>query len=99
MIRPILLAMAIGLAPAAWAQTTTGDRVPGPTTAQAPREGANSFTQEQARRRMEESGLREVRDLVLGDDGVWRGSATTAQGQRMRVNMDYQGNVTVGAQQ
>lgn len=97
MIRPIALALAIamGAAPAALAQSTPSEPVPGPTTAQGARTGANSFTEDQARRRMEEVGLREIRDLTLGNDGVWRASAATPQGRPVQVNMDYQGVITL----
>lgn len=98
MTRPIVLAMAlaVGLAPAGWAQSTTTQPVPGPTTAQQgapPR--ANSFTEDQARRRMADAGLREIRNLTLGEDGVWRAAAVTPQGRAVQVNMDYQGVITL----
>lgn len=94
------LAVAIGMAPAAWAQRTPTDPVPGPTTAQGERTGANSFTEDQARRRMEEAGLRSIHNLQLGEDGVWRAGALTPEGRTVQVTMDYQGSLTLrGAQQ
>jgi len=59
----------------------------------APVAGANSFTEAQARSRMEAAGFTGVSDLVKDKDGVWRGKAAKA-GTPMTVSLDYQGNVT-----
>ncbi|WP_207539092.1 PepSY domain-containing protein [Sabulicella rubraurantiaca] len=55
--------------------------------------GANSFTESQARSRMEGAGFSQVSDLRRDDNGVWRGTATR-DGRRVQVSVDYQGNVT-----
>jgi hypothetical protein len=61
--------------------------------AAAPAAGANSFTQEQARERIEAAGYTNVTGLVQDPNGVWRGNATIA-GQTQAVILDYQGNIS-----
>ena len=60
---------------------------------QAPVPGANSFTESQARSRIEGAGFGGVTGLHKDDQGIWRGHATRA-GQPVAVALDYQGNVT-----
>jgi len=71
------------------AVTTTA--APSRTTA-APVEGANSFTEGQARSRIEERGYAQVTDLKMDDKGVWRGQAMK-DGKTSMVALDYQGNI------
>jgi hypothetical protein len=59
----------------------------------APAAGANSFTEGQAKSRMEAAGYSGVAGLMKDKDGVWRGKATKA-GSTMDVTLDFQGNVT-----
>lgn len=54
--------------------------------------GANSFTESQARSRLESVGYSQVGGLAKGDDGIWRGSAMR-NGAAVRVGVDYKGNV------
>jgi hypothetical protein len=58
-----------------------------------PAAGANSFTEGQAKSRMEAAGYTTVTGLAKDKDGVWHGKATKA-GTSMDVTLDYQGNVT-----
>lgn len=58
----------------------------------APVEGANSFTEEQAKERIEAVGYAGVGGLKLDDKGVWQASATK-DGKTVMVSLDYQGNV------
>ena len=58
----------------------------------APVAGANSFTEGQARDRIQEKGFTQVNALSLDSKGVWRGKAMK-NGQSVDVSMDYQGNV------
>ncbi|WEZ85552.1 PepSY domain-containing protein (plasmid) [Rhizobium sp. 32-5/1] len=60
--------------------------------ATAPVEGANSFTEEQAKERIVETGYGDVTELKLDDQGVWQGKATK-DGKSVMVSMDYQGNI------
>jgi len=54
--------------------------------------GANSFTEQQARARIEERGLSDVRDLRKDENSIWRGTAMR-NGVSVSVALDYQGNV------
>jgi putative membrane protein len=59
----------------------------------APVNGANSFTEGQAKSRIEAAGYSDVSGLMKDKDGIWRGKASKA-GTMMTVSLDYQGNVT-----
>ena len=59
----------------------------------APASGANSFTEGQAKARIESRGYSNVTNLAKDDAGVWRGKAEKDQ-KSMDVSLDYQGNVT-----
>ena len=61
-------------------------------TAAAPVKGANSFTMDEARRRIEAGGFTQVTDLKKDNDGIWRGQAMK-DGASVPVFCDYQGNV------
>ena len=57
-----------------------------------PAKGANSFTEAQAKSRIEEKGFTHVTGLAKDKDGVWRGKATKGAASH-DVALDYQGNV------
>lgn len=57
-----------------------------------PTPGANSFTEGQARERIENQGFTNVGEMRRSGDGIWRGMATK-DGQRTAVWLDYQGEV------
>jgi opacity protein-like surface antigen len=59
----------------------------------APVAGANSFTEGQAKSRIESNGFSNVAELRKDDQGVWRGKATK-DGRTVAVSLDFQGNVT-----
>ena len=59
----------------------------------APVAGANSFTEGQAKSRIESNGFSNVTELRKDDQGVWRGKATK-DGRNVAVSLDFQGNVT-----
>ncbi len=59
----------------------------------APAAGANSFTEGQAKSRIESNGYANVGDLRKDDQGVWRGKAMK-DGKSVNVSLDFQGNVT-----
>ncbi|KPF45127.1 PepSY domain-containing protein [Rhizobium sp. G187] len=94
-------ALVCASAVSAYAQTTTVPATDGDTpavatpdtpNAPAPVEGANSFTEAQAKERIEAAGYTAVTDLKLDDKGVWQATATK-DGKSMSVAMDYQGNI------
>jgi hypothetical protein len=58
----------------------------------APVAGANSFTEAQAKSRIEARGYTNVSGLKKDDAGVWRGSASQG-GKTVNVSVDFQGNV------
>ena len=68
----------------------------------APAAGANSFTEAQAKSRIEAAGYSNVAGLSKDKDGIWRGKAvrasatggsTTLGSTTVDVTLDYQGNV------
>lgn len=58
----------------------------------APVEGANSFTESQAKDRIEQAGYTEVKDLKKDDKGVWNATGTK-DGKPVSIALDYQGNI------
>src|SRR3954465_9012773 len=60
----------------------------------APAAGANSFTEGQAKARIESRGYGNVSELAKDKEGLWRGKAMK-DGKSVNVTLDYQGNVTV----
>jgi len=81
---------------AAQAQTPTTAPTPSPNApaeANAPLPGANSFTEGQAKSRLETNGYTAVSELKKDDNGVWKGRATH-DGQPVIVSVDYRGNIT-----
>jgi hypothetical protein len=80
----------------ALAQTATTSPVPSPkgdADKNAPLPGANSFTEGQAKSRLEANGYSQVGPLTKEADGVWKGSATHG-GTKVNVTVDYRGNIT-----
>lgn len=86
---------------------TTGAAAPGPARTESGQEavridegtrlgnleaGANSFTEGQARSRIEAAGFSNVEELRKDGNGVWRGRAMRG-GQQVEVGLDYRGNV------
>ena len=63
----------------------------------APVAGANSFTEGEAKSRIEKMGFSNVSDLKKDDKGVWRGRAMK-DGKSVDVSVDYQGNVVQAAE-
>ena len=54
--------------------------------------GANSFTEGQAKSRIESDGFANVTELKKDDSGVWRGKAQK-NGKSVNVGLDFKGNV------
>jgi hypothetical protein len=65
---------------------------PGQNNSNAPVAGRNSFTESQARSKIEEAGYSKVTDLRKDDNGVWRGKASKG-GSSTSVSLDFEGNV------
>jgi hypothetical protein len=64
----------------------------GANNSNAPVAGANSFTESQAKSRIEAGGYSNVTELKKDDNGVWRGKAMK-DGKTSAVSVDFQGNV------
>ena len=58
----------------------------------APVAGSNSFTEAQAKERIEKAGYGGVTALKLDDKGLWQSNATK-DGKSVSVTLDYQGNI------
>ena len=61
-----------------------------------PVQGRNSFTEGEAKSRIEKSGFTDVSKLAKDDNGVWRGQAMK-DGTQVDISLDYQGNVITGS--
>jgi hypothetical protein len=76
---------------------TTGDETKkqeGSGSSAEATEGRNSFTEGQAKSRIEKSGFSDVTGLAKDDKGVWNGKATK-DGKQVNVQVDFQGDVLV----
>ena len=73
--------------------STPAIATPGTQNPEAPVAGENSFTEDQARERIEEAGYAGIKDLKLDGQGIWRATATK-DGKSVTVSLDYQGNIT-----
>ncbi len=65
----------------------------GGTNPAAPVAGANSFTEAQAKDRIEKAGYTAVSGLAKDANGIWRGKGAKG-GTTTDVSVDFQGNVT-----
>ncbi|HUZ73022.1 MAG TPA: hypothetical protein VMU87_08545 [Stellaceae bacterium] len=87
---------------AAFAQTAASNQSPTPSavatgnadskTAAAPIAGANSFTESEARSRLEAHGYTDVTELMKDDQSIWRGKAMK-DGKPVTIALDFQGNI------
>ena len=101
---PILaavLSVALGTA-AAMAQTTTAPADSSNTTVSSKgvvvlspaelKKGANSFTEAQAKSRIEDQGFSAVTGLTKNGDGIWWATASK-DSKSVKVGLDFQGNI------
>jgi hypothetical protein len=95
-MKPRYLAGAIAIcaltAAGALAQTNPAISTTPANTSATPLAGANSFTEGEARNRIEARGFTAVSDLKKDDQGIWRGTAAK-DGQTVKVALDFKGNV------
>ena len=93
-------ALATLIVGSAFAATTPNDNAPSNPAVKttdvnnpgAPASGANSFTMNQAKERIEARGYGNVTGLAKDDKGVWHAKAMK-DGKPANVALDYQGNV------
>jgi len=64
----------------------------GKNNSDAPVAGRNSFTEGQAKSKIEDAGYANVTELKKDDNGIWRGRASKG-GSATAVSVDFQGNV------
>ena len=64
----------------------------GQNNSNAPVAGHNSFTEGQAKSKIEDAGFNNVTELKKDDNGIWRGKASKG-GTSASVSVDFQGNV------
>jgi len=88
-----IFASLVSLGAHAQTATTSPKPAPAPADANAPLPGANSFTEGQAKSRLEANGYTAIGELKKDDNGVWKGTATHT-GQKVTVSVDYRGNIT-----
>jgi hypothetical protein len=99
-LRIVLALCAAVTASTAMAQTPAAKSGPnnnavnsaGQNNSNAPVAGRNSFTEGQAKTRIEGAGYTNVSDLKKDDKGVWRGKAAKG-GATSNVSVDFEGNV------
>ena len=97
----LLLTATSLLAGPSWAQNPPATDRPnnnavnssGQKNSDKPVSGANSFTEGQAKSKIEAAGYTQVSGLKKDDNGVWIGSATKGD-KKVNVKVDFQGNVT-----
>jgi hypothetical protein len=81
------------MSPAASPPATNPPMATAPSTdPNAPLPGANSFTETQAKQRIEKAGFTQVRNLKKDDQGIWRAAAKQGDKQTT-VALDFRGNV------
>jgi hypothetical protein len=62
-------------------------------TVASPAKGHSSFTESQAKGRLEKAGYSNIGALKKNDAGAWEGTASK-DGKSVTVTLDYKGNVT-----
>ena len=96
----LISAVLIAAATSAFAQNPPAQSGPsnnavnsrGENNSNAPVAGRNSFTEGQAKSKIEGAGYTNVSELKKDDNGVWRGKAMK-NGKSVDVSLDFQGNV------
>ena len=93
MVNSHLLFIAPLAATMAAAQAQSTQPAPGgaaPAAVMSPEAGANSFTEAQAKSRMEKEGFSNITSLAKDADGIWRAKAMK-DGKAMDVALDFKG--------
>ena len=92
-----LSGMAFAQSSATERTTTTPPAISNPSnaakTTAAPVAGKNSFTEGEAKKRLEDHGYTQVSELSKDTQSIWHAKAMKA-GRTAMVSLDYQGNIT-----
>ena len=88
----LISSAALAQAPAQSGPNNNAINTTGQNNSSAPVAGSNSFTEGQAKGRIEDAGYTNISELKKDDNGVWRGKATKG-GATKNVSIDFQGNV------
>src|SRR5712672_1266882 len=88
----LLSAAAFAQQPNSQSNTPAVNTPNSPPNPGAPVPGANSFTEGQAKSRIESNGYTNVVGLQKDAQGVWHGTASK-DGRSVPVSLDFQGNV------
>ena len=91
----VAIAMSVSAAQSQPAKSGPGNNAvnsPDTKNSNQPVAGRNSFTEGQAKSRIEDAGYTNVMNLKKDDNGVWRGKASKG-GASVNVSVDFQGNV------
>ena len=91
-MRLVTLLAALAVSTTAAVAQTPAVKSPSTQNPAAPVPGANSFTEGQAKSRIESSGYTQVSGLTKDSNGFWTGSATK-DGKKVNIKLDFQGNV------
>lgn len=92
-MRLVTLFAALAISSSAAIAQTPAVKSPSANNPAAPVPGANSFTEGQAKSKIESQGYTNVSSLKKDDKGIWTGTATKS-GNKVNVRLDFQGNVT-----
>ncbi len=95
-MRKLVLAAFIATVPfgSAYAQMNTpATTSPDMTATEGLKSGANSFTEMQAKDRIEKAGFSSVAGLTKNSDGMWIGKAMR-NGKEVMVTLDFKGNIS-----
>ena len=88
------IAMALAATPAvSQTNNAVNTNAAHPTTSPTATQGANSFTEAQAKDRIMKAGYSSVEALTKNTDGIWSGKATK-NGNAVTVMLDYKGNIS-----
>lgn len=91
-MRLLTLVAAMAISTTAAMAQTPAVKDPSSNNPAAPVAGANSFTEGQAKSKIEAAGYSNVSDLKKDGNGIWVGSAMKG-GAKSTVKLDFQGNV------
>jgi len=91
-MRLLTLMAALAISTTTALAQTPAVKSPSATNPAAPVPGANSFTEGQAKSKIESGGYTQVSGLKKDDSGVWTGSALKG-GRKVNGKLDFQGSV------